>query len=61
MSNGVVKPLTLTIRRGNQQFDKTLLAVKPLQPTNVPPLLGIMSWKGDTNFMLVHPESAGAG
>ena len=29
MSNGVVKPLTLTIRRGTEQFDRTLLAVKP--------------------------------
>jgi regulator of sigma E protease len=56
MSNGIVKPLTLTIRRGNEQFDRTLLAVKPLQPTNVPPLLGILSWKGDTNFTLVHPN-----
>ena len=56
MSNGVVKPLTLTIRRGNQQFDKILLAMKPLQPTNVPPMLGIMSWKEETNFMLVHPN-----
>jgi regulator of sigma E protease len=56
MSNGVVKPLTLTVRRGGQQFDRTLLAVKPLSPTNVPPMLGILSWKGDTNFMLVHPK-----
>jgi regulator of sigma E protease len=56
MSNGIVKPLTLTIRRGDEQFDRTLLAVKPLQPTNVPPLLGIISWKGDTNFTLVHPN-----
>ncbi len=56
MSNGVVKPLTLTIRRGNQQFDKILLAMKPLQPTNIPPLLGILTWKGDTNFLLVHPN-----
>ena len=56
MSNGIVKPLTLTIRRGQEQFDRTLLAVKPLQPTNVPPMLGILSWKGDTNFMLVHPK-----
>jgi regulator of sigma E protease len=56
MSNGIVKPLTLTIRRGDETFDRTLLAVKPLQPTNVPPMLGILSWKGETNFMLVHPN-----
>ncbi len=56
MSNSVVKPLLLTIRRGNEQFDKTLLAVKPLQPTNVMALLGIMSWLADTNTTLVHPS-----
>jgi len=36
MSNGVVKPLTLTVRRGGEQFDRTLLAVKPLLGTNPP-------------------------
>ena len=56
MSNAVVKPLTLTIRRGDEQFDKELTAVKPLQPTNATPMLGIMSWMGDTNVMLVHPS-----
>jgi len=54
MSNSVVKPLTLTIRRGNEQFDCPLLAVKPLQPTNTMALIGIMSWLGETNVTLVH-------
>jgi regulator of sigma E protease len=56
MSNTVVKPLTLTVRRGDQQFDRTMLPVKPLQPTNAYPLLGIMSWQADTNFSLTHPN-----
>jgi len=56
MSNSVIKPLTLTIRRGKEQFDSTLLAVKPLQPTNTMPLIGIMSWLGETNITLVHPS-----
>jgi regulator of sigma E protease len=56
MSNAVVKPLTLTVRRGGGQFDRTLLPVKPLQPTNAFPLIGIMSWQGDTNIVLVHPS-----
>ena len=55
MSNSVVKPLTLTIHRGTEEFERTLLAVKPLTPTNAPPLLGILSWQGDTNKLLVHP------
>jgi len=56
MSNSIVKPLTLTIRRGNEEFERTLMAVKPLQPTNTMPLLGIMSWLGETNVMLSHPS-----
>ena len=56
MSNSVVKPLTLTIRRGNEQFDRTILAVKPVLPTNTIPLLGILSWLGDTNTSLIHPN-----
>ncbi len=55
MSNTVVKPLTLTVRRDDKQFDCTLLPVRPLQPTNSFPLIGIMSWQGDTNVSLVHP------
>jgi regulator of sigma E protease len=56
MSNRTVKPLTLTIRRGDEQFDRTLTPVKPLSPTNAYPLLGILSWQGDTNTTLVHPS-----
>jgi regulator of sigma E protease len=56
MSNTIVKPLTLTVRRRGEQFDRVLLPVKPLQPTNTFPLIGIMSWQGDTNIALVHPS-----
>jgi regulator of sigma E protease len=58
MSNSVIKPLTLTIKRGSEQFDTTLTAIKPSLPTNAPPMLGIMSWIGDTNRMLVYPSPA---
>jgi regulator of sigma E protease len=58
MSNGVVKPLTFTVRRGGEQFDRTIRPVKPLQPTNGYPLLGITAWQGDTNITLVHPSPA---
>jgi regulator of sigma E protease len=56
MSNTVVKPLTLSIRRGGEQFDRELLPVKPVQPKNATPMLGILSWQGDTNVMLLHPS-----
>ena len=55
MSNGVVKPVTLTIQRDAEKFDCTMLAVKPLQPTNGEPSFGIISWLGDTNTTLVYP------
>jgi regulator of sigma E protease len=56
MSNGPVKPIILTIHRGNDQFDKTLLAEKPVRPTNSVPMLGILAWEDDTNVLLVHPN-----
>lgn len=69
MSNGPIKPLTLTIRRGGvhgEKFDKQLFAEKPIEPTNSLPMLGILEWQEDTNVSLTHPtplqqikESAG--
>jgi regulator of sigma E protease len=55
-SNSPVQPVTLTIRRGEERFDRTLLAVKPLQPTNSTPLLGILAWQGDAGTALIHPN-----
>ncbi len=54
-SNSPPEPVTLTVKRGNDQFERTLLPVKPLQPTNSLPLLGILGWQGDTNTSLVYP------
>jgi regulator of sigma E protease len=56
MSNSPVRPVTLTVKRGDEQWDRTLLAVKPIQPTNSTPMLGIMAWEDDTNALLVHPN-----
>jgi regulator of sigma E protease len=56
MSNSPVRQLTLTIRRGNEEFTRTLLAAKPIQPTNSFPSLGILAWGEETNAMLVHPS-----
>ncbi|HUB87606.1 MAG TPA: RIP metalloprotease RseP [Verrucomicrobiae bacterium] len=49
-------PMTFTIRRGGEQFKKTLLAVKPLQPKNAGPSYGIVSYLGDTNVSLDYPS-----
>ena len=55
-SNSPPQPVTLTVKRGSEQFERTLLAVKPLQPTNSNPILGIMAWRGDATVSLVHPN-----
>jgi regulator of sigma E protease len=56
MSNSPVKPLALTIRRGDGEFTRTILAAKPIQPTNSNPSLGILAWGEETNALLVHPS-----
>jgi len=48
--------VTFTVQRGNEQLEKTLLAVKPLSPPNAGPSFGIVAWQADTNVMLVHPS-----
>jgi regulator of sigma E protease len=58
-TNHPVSPMTLTIKRGQDQFDRTLLAKKPFQPTNSPPLIGIVSLQVDTNVNLEHPSPVG--
>ena len=54
-TNNGAAPVTFTIRRGMELFDRTLLAEKPLSPANMPPSFGILSWQGDTNRALVYP------
>ena len=48
--------VALTIKRGEEQFQKSLLAVKPVSPTNAGPSFGITAWQPDTNMALVHPS-----
>ncbi len=54
MTNGAIKPVAMTIRRGKEQFERELVAEKPLQPAQAGPLFGI-GWQMDTNTALVHP------
>ncbi len=55
MSNGPITALTLTVRRGDQEFNRTILPAKPLQPADSSPSLGIVGWMADTNVSLIHP------
>jgi regulator of sigma E protease len=56
MTNGPVEPVTFTVRRGDEQFDKTLVAVKPVKPENADPSFGILAWMVNTDEVLVHPK-----
>jgi regulator of sigma E protease len=54
-TNSNAGPVTFGIRRGTEEFERTLTAERPLSPTNYPPSFGILSWQGNTNVVLVHP------
>ena len=55
LTNEPIKPVTLTVHRGNEKLDLSLLGEKPVQPTNAPPSFGI-AWEVDTNVTLAHPS-----
>jgi regulator of sigma E protease len=55
MTNGPIKPVALTVRRGSQEFERVLSPEKPLKPTGSGPLFGITAWQGNTNVALLHP------
>ncbi|MBC8094806.1 MAG: RIP metalloprotease RseP [Akkermansiaceae bacterium] len=54
MTNGPLKPVTFTIQRGSETFDRVLQAEKPLQPADGSPSFGI-EWMVNTNLTLSHP------
>ena len=56
MTNGPVKPVALTVRRGAQQFVKILVPEKPVKPAASGPSLGIAAWQGDTSVKLAFPD-----
>ena len=56
MTNGIVEPFTLSVRRGSKQFECALLAEKPIQPAKSGPSFGITSWQAASDLQLVHPD-----
>jgi regulator of sigma E protease len=58
MTNGPIRPLTLTVRRDKEQFDRTVLAEVPVKPPQSGPSLGIVSWRGDLHVRLDYPPPA---
>src|SRR5437868_1725280 len=55
LTNHETKPIALTIKRGELQFDRTLVAEKPLKPPMSGPLFGIAAWQANTNVLISHP------
>jgi regulator of sigma E protease len=55
MTNAKTGPITVTVKRGDEQFDKTLLAEKPLKPADAKPSFGILAWQGNTNTSMSYP------
>lgn len=56
MSNGPVRSLNLTVKRGSEIFDKTVTPEKPLKPSTAGPIMGITWIVGSTNETLIHPS-----
>jgi regulator of sigma E protease len=55
MTNGPIRPLDLTIKRGSETFDKIVTPEKPLKPAGTGPIMGISWLVGSTNETLIHP------
>jgi len=55
MTNGTITPVTFTVRRGTEEFERTITPEKPLQPARSGPSFGILAWQGNANVKLVHP------
>ncbi len=55
MTNGAIKPVAMTIRRGKEEFERELIAEKPVTPLKAGPLFGI-GWQVDTNTALLYPS-----
>lgn len=54
MTNKNATPIEVLVRRGKEEFKTSLLAEKPVSPTNAPPIFGIV-WLDNTNRALAYP------
>ncbi len=56
LTNDPNKPLTLTVKRGQEEFERTLVAAKPVKPVGAKPSFGLYFWGAATDEVLVHPD-----
>jgi regulator of sigma E protease len=58
MTNGPTVPVTVTVRRGADEFQRVLMPEVPLKPAHSGPSFGITVWQGNTNVTLMHTTPA---
>ena len=58
MTNAAPSPVSLTIRRGTEEFVKVITPVKPIRPADSLPSFGILAWLGNTNIIMSNPTPA---
>jgi regulator of sigma E protease len=56
MAEDGIKPVTLTVKRGNETFERVVTPEEPVSPADSGPSLGIVSWMGNTDVKLIHPS-----
>ena len=55
LTNGPLRPVTFTIRRGNEQLERTVTPERPVKPAKAEPSYGILAWLINTNEALSYP------
>ena len=55
MTNGSIKPMHLTVARGDERLKYTITPEKPFSPKDSHPSIGITAWQEETNTSLSHP------
>lgn len=56
MTNVNARPITMTIQRGQEKLDLSLLAEKPLRPEKSDPSFGISAWEDRAGTTLIYPH-----
>jgi regulator of sigma E protease len=56
LTNGPLRPVTMSVQRGDEKFERSLLAEKPVKPDNAAPSFGILAWAIQSNETLSYPR-----
>ena len=57
-TNAPPKAEIFTVERGTNQFNYSVMAVKPLRPADAKPSFGILGLQGSSNIVIMHPTPA---